>query len=438
MSRDMVEIATIRRKFLGTSSLLLIGKLFTAFFGIFIARSLGPESFGKYSYILSITTILTIPTIAGLPQLLIREISKAEMDKHWPKLKGVLNWSTSYAVLISIVTIFVVYTANYFEWITASTGQLLVIAVILIPIRGLIFKQSATLNGFQHPELAQIPSNIVIPVLMCIVSGILYMYKIEVNAEKIITFQIIVSLVALLVASVLVIKKTPTEVRSVTPKYFIREWHFALIPFTFISVISTLNIEIASVLLGYLGDEKSVGYLKVAMQVGLLLALGIVAINTINAPTIARLYHSGDVVATQELLTKSVKLSTITLVPIGFIAIFFGDKIVEFLFGAEYLPSFPLIIVLTIGQVFNVVMGAVGLVLTMSGNEKKAIRTLIIGLALTVLLLIILIPVYGALGAVIATTCTMFFLNIVMAIDVYKITGLKTWLIFERKKRVVV
>jgi O-antigen/teichoic acid export membrane protein len=434
----MVEIATIRRKFLGTSGLLLIGKLFTAIFGIFIARTLGPENFGKYSYILSIITILTIPTIAGLPQLLIREISKAEMDKHWPKLKGLLNWSTSYTVLISMVTISLVYTANYFEWVTTSTGQLLVIAVILIPIRGLIFKKSATLNGFQHPELAQIPSNIVIPVLMCVFSGILYIYKIDVNAEKIITFQIVVSLIALVVASILVVKKTPKEVRNVTPKYFIREWHVALIPFTFISLISTMNIEIASVLLGYLGDEKSVAYLKVATQVGILLALGIVAINTINAPTIARLYHSGDMAATQELLTKSVKLSTIILVPIGIIAIFFGDKLVELLFGVEYLPSYPLIVVLTIGQVFNVVMGAVGLVLTMSGNEKIAIRTLIIGLVLTVLLLIFLIPVYNALGAVIAMTCTMLFLNIVMARDVFKITGLKTWLIFERKGKVVV
>jgi O-antigen/teichoic acid export membrane protein len=433
----MVEISTIKRKFFGTSSLLLIGKVFTALFGIFIARTLGPESFGKYSYILSIITILTIPTIAGLPQLLIREISKAETDKHWSKLKGLLNWSTSYAILISMVTLTLVYVANYFEWVTKSTSQLLIIAVILIPLRGLIFKKSATLNGFQHPELAQIPNNIVIPFFMCVFSGILYICKIEVNAEKIITFQIIVTLVALLVVSILVIKKTPKELQKATPKYFIREWHAALIPFTFISVISTMNIEIATVLVGYLGDERSVAYLKVATQVGILLSLGIIAINTINAPMIARLYHSGDMVATQELLTKSVKLSTITLVPIGFIVIFFGDNLVAFLFGVEYLPSFPLIVVLTIGQVFNVLMGAVGLVLTMSGNEKRAIRTLIMGLVLTVILLIFLIPPYKALGAVIATTCTMFFLNIVMARDVFKITGLKTWIMFEKKRKVV-
>ena len=89
--------------------------------------------------------------------------------------------------------------------------------------------------------------------------------------------------------------------------------------------------------------------------------------------------------------------------------------------------------ILCVGQSVNVLMGSVGLVLNMTGNEKKALKALFISLIVNVMLLILLTPVYKDLGAAIYVSISVALWNVLMAIEAYKLTGLKTWLILRYK-----
>lgn len=46
-----------------------MGKGLTVIAGIVFARALGPEAFGRYSFVLSIITVAMLPVIAGLPPI---------------------------------------------------------------------------------------------------------------------------------------------------------------------------------------------------------------------------------------------------------------------------------------------------------------------------------------------------------------------------------
>lgn len=422
MSQSLVN------KFFGTAGLQILGRGLTVILGVVLARTLEPEEFGRYSFILSLIAIAVIPTIAGMPQLLIREIANAQLEKRWGELKGILRWALGYIIVASFLVTLALAFAIEVKWIRPEIGNLLWIGLFLVPIRGVLARQNALLNGLRFPILAQLPQGVLTSTFILIMVVFLVLLDRQIDTHLLLGVQIIASLMGLLISGYFTYLKTPKEVQSSNADYNIKQWHKALLPFTLLAIISTMNNELASVFLGFLADEKSVAYFKVAMQAITLLALGLTAINTVIGPQITRYYRKGDIAATQELLTKSVRLTTMMSFPFALLLVFFGDWIVLFLFGDAYLSSVPIIIILCVGQMVNVFMGSVGLVLQMTGHEKKALNTLIITLVITTLLLLILVPLYNSIGAAIAVSVSMVIWNVLMAIDVYRHCGLCTWI----------
>ncbi|MGR5218584.1 flippase, partial [Vibrio harveyi] len=66
-------------------------------------------------------------------------------------------------------------------------------------------------------------------------------------------------------------------------KFDTYQWKKSLLPLTMVMVITTLNNELATVFLGFLGDESEVGYFRVAMQASMLFLISLQSINAITA-----------------------------------------------------------------------------------------------------------------------------------------------------------
>src|ERR1700686_2531071 len=64
---------------------------------IFLARLLGKEGFGAYSYAFAWIVVLGVPTILGADQLLTREVAAYETKREWGLMRGLLRAATSAA-----------------------------------------------------------------------------------------------------------------------------------------------------------------------------------------------------------------------------------------------------------------------------------------------------------------------------------------------------
>ncbi|TRX57199.1 polysaccharide biosynthesis C-terminal domain-containing protein [Thalassomonas sp. M1454] len=421
-------------KFFGVVGVQLASTGLTIFSGIILARILGPSEYGLYSFVLSLIVLLVIPITAGIPQLLMREIAYAQLSKNIGEIKGLLTWSIFHIMILSvIIVIFLVITIRI-KWFEVDIAYLLSIAMVLIPLKGLLIRQNSILNAFRKPVLAQVPDKLLAPfiALVCYVS--LLLWDENFTSYLIIEIQIFTTIIAFLISLLLVKKTILVNTNHINKQYYPSKWRRSIIPFAILTIVSGFNGEIASVILGILGNIESVAYFKVALQGVGLVSLGLVAVNAVTGPEIARMYKSDDLLSAQLLLNKSVKLSCTCSLPITFILMFCGEWVIVPLFGIEYLPAVKILSILCIGQIANVLMGSVGLVLNMTGNEKKTLRTLIITFIFNILLLIILVPSYHEVGAAVAVTVSMILWNILMAIDVYKTTQLKTWLRFSCEK----
>ena len=424
----MSQSVSLHRKFTGTVGLMLISRCLAMVSGIIYARYLGPEQFGLYSFALAIITMATLPVVAGLPDLLVREVAHFHLDEKWAFLIGVISWSRVYVLVLSLIIITCMYFGLYFDFFNTEISNLLWLAVLLIPLRGLLTQQGAVLNGFRQPILAQLPVQIFAPTFTLIILCLYILFGVDLTGSKLINISILASLFAFFVSAILLSKTIKSTAKKCAPKYTVKNWHITLIPFTFMAFIATLNTELASVLLGWLVDNESVAYFKVAMQAVALVALGLTSVNAVIMPNVARLYKKGDLKATQALLTKSVRLSALVSLPIIFFLIIFGEFAISLLFGKGYLEAYPILVILCLGQLVNALMGSVGLVLNMTGNENSALKSLSITLILNLVLLAVLIPMYGSMGAAIAISVSLACWNVLMAIDVYRLTRLQTWI----------
>tara|TARA_B110000211_G_scaffold234693_1_gene305663 strand:- start:5979 stop:7256 length:1278 start_codon:yes stop_codon:yes gene_type:complete len=420
--------STIGKKFLSTASLQIVSRGLSVLAGLILARYLGPEEYGLYTYILSIIAIVTIPVIAGLPQLLIREVAHIEVEENWADLKGLFRWSSGFVVLISSLMMLAVLLALLFELVTETTAHLLWFAMLLIPIKSFSSKQGAILNGLSKPILGLLPEFILMPFMAIFIYTFFILFNTAFTALLLIKVQIFTSVLTMLLGLYLIHKNTPREIFKVEPNYSFKKWNRALLPFSLMFFISTMNSELANVVLGYFKEKETVGFFKVALQGITLVTLGMTAVNSILGPKIAKSYRKNNIAEAQELLKKSVRLNVCFSIPIALLLIVFGEWLITIFFGESFKPAYQILCILCVGQIINIFLGSVGLVLNMTGNERNSLKSLFITLVINMILLFTLVPIYGSVGAALSVSISLVIWNLLMSFEVHKLTKLKTWL----------
>jgi O-antigen/teichoic acid export membrane protein len=86
------------------------------------------------------------------------------------------------------------------------------------------------------------------------------------------------------------------------------------------------------------------------------------------------------------------------------------------LFGAEFIEGEIVLIVFSIGLLFNAMIGSVALILNMTSYQKELRTITLISAALNLVLNYILIKKYGINGAAYASIIAAVFLNVSCAI----------------------
>lgn len=424
-----MNFSHIYKQFFTTATFQVIGIAFTLLSGLMMARLMEPEAYGSYSYAMSILMIMMIPISAGISQLLVREIAQYELQNQWGHVKGICKWANYYILISSFIIILLVLGLIKLNVFESPLSNVLLPGLLLLLIRPLLIKATAILNGFRLPSYAQFVTSIVPPLLMLLSLLLLYSNSIQLNEEVAIMLQIFSVGISCLIANYLIKRKQPKAIASIKPLFSVKSWHKSLWPFTIMVVLTTLNNEICLLFIGFLNTKEDVAYFKVATQAVNLVAIGLMAINMVIGPNLARIYKTGDLTSAQNLLTKSVRLSCIVALPVVLMLIFFSGYFVSFIFGVSYLPAKNAIVFLCIGQAINVISGSVGLILNMTGNEKEALKFLLFSLIINIILLLLLVPMYSFLGAAIASSISMTVWNLLMARAVLRKTKLISWLI---------
>jgi O-antigen/teichoic acid export membrane protein len=187
------------------------------------------------------------------------------------------------------------------------------------------------------------------------------------------------------------------------------------IPLFWTSVFQLTILWVPIVLLGTWATMKDVGLYSAATRVVVLITMIVMSVNSVLSPTFSSLFRLGDIVALRRVTRLSATLTTVAVAPIIAFVVVWPSALMS-VFGNEFSDGGTLLVILAMGQFFNVLTGSVGHLLMMCGHEHF-VRNNVIGCALLNLgCCVLLIPRYGATGAATAVAITVIAENVSAAI----------------------
>ena len=402
---------------IGISALNLINRLLILMLAIVLSRELGAEGYGIYAYALALMNLLLIFSVLGMPTLLVREIAANQVRQNWPCFRGLLLRSHQIVFVMSFV---VAGSAGLVLWllsdeIAVNQRETIYIMIALLPLVTLRRTMMGVLRGMQHVVKSKAVELLYRPALTLLGVGILFTLIPSMRTPQYaMAIQLAATAVALLIAAILLYRYIPHSVYASTPQYKTGQWLSSAIPLTLFGATSLINNQTDILMLGIFRPIAEVGIYSVATQGAMLVAFGLQAANAVIAPQIARFYAQGDQVRLQKLLTASGRVIFLFALPVALVFIIAGGTLVGWVFGAEFAQSHMSLAILAFGQLVNASMGAVVLLLNMTGHERDVVRIFLITGGVNVVLNLLLIPLLGMEGAASATAFSLILSRIML------------------------
>ncbi|MFY7811730.1 MAG: polysaccharide biosynthesis C-terminal domain-containing protein, partial [Flavobacterium sp.] len=196
-------------------------------------------------------------------------------------------------------------------------------------------------------------------------------------------------------------------------------------PFLFSGLFLYLLNYTNIILLEYYFNDIQVGIYNIAYKVGSVGFLVIVSVSTIITPKMAELYGKGNIIELKKLTNKATQLIAILSTPIVFILIFYSKYILSF-WGTELIEGNTTLIIISIGVLLSAIAGNVDQLLNMTENQNILRNITFFSFLVNLILGLILIPIYGIVGAAISSLVTNVLINLICIYYIKKKLGFYT------------
>lgn len=392
----------ITANFLSLLTSEFISKIIQLAIFIFLARSLGKEEFGVFSFGIAFGLLIVIIADFGLGTLLIREISRNKKEA-----SRYLSNAFIVKIFLVIITISVAYI---FLNLMGYEDEVKLVAYIMLSFT--ILQSFTDLYYSIFRSFERMHYDAAMKIARMLILSIVMFYAIRNN------FSILTASLAFPITELIVFIMTISLVYT----RFIRiswgiDWKLSInllrkSSFFCLSVaFSSMFMYIDSIMLSKLRSTADVGIYAAASNI--ILALIFIPMMYANAiyPVISRLYISSK--KTLKLAyERSFKYMLIVGLAVSAGVYSTSDKIILLLYGKGYTPSSIVLSILAwylFLRFVNVISG-----FTLSSIDRQGSRLFSQGSTalLSIILNMIFIPVYGFIGAAIATLITeiIFFL----------------------------
>ena len=371
---------------------------------VILARQLGPDAFGEYTWFISLTYLIAGISLAGANSLIVRETSRSEGRE------ASIRILCKAAIIALTVFAFIIYLS--YKKIVSEVGQdklFFLIGVSILHIALVLL--GASMRGMGFVKVAQLPEMVLRPTLFIAIILISAWQGRNFSVRVAVESQSIGYLIAMVIAVALFIRLVLRRV-SIPSEPVDEGWFGGFIRLALVSWTTVISAQFLILMTGALSGNIEVGLFRVAGQVSLVIGLGLKAIEAVHAPVYARSFKDGNLEMIHHKLQESCKISFLAACVVATPLLIFGGEILNGLFGADYIQAVPVLHIFIIGQVLNALTGNVGVVLIAAKEDNSVVISNILGLAVMVTLAFVLIPSYGAVGAAITAAAALIVRNI--------------------------
>lgn len=404
---------------------LIMQKVVSFTYFMLLARNLSPESLGKYYSAIAFTTIFSVFIDFGLMNVVTREVAKEE-KKSQKYLGAVLAVKIPLALMSLLGVFALAHVLNY----SPFDRSLVYISSIAMIFDSFTFTFYAVLRGYHNLARESIGS--VMYQLLVLIIGLYFVYSgynllIVLTATAIGSFgNFIYSLVSLKII-------TKLKIRPLFHKDVIVWLVSVAVPFGAYAVFQRLYMYFDTILLKSIAGDQHVGYYQVAFKIIFALQFLPMAFVAALYPAMSKYWKTN----TKQLAVsfeRAINYLVIVSLPISVGIIALSEQIVSLL-RPEYLEAVPVMRIMMASLIFIFVNFPVGSLLNACDRQKRNTFNMFAVLVFSVILNLVLIPRYQALGAgitVLATNFLMFFLGMIVVPTILRYNALCQLKIFAK------
>ena len=370
--------------------------------GILLARYLGTSGYGTYAYAMAVLTVLLIFADLGIAQYTLRNVAGSVKSNILADQQIAVRYGLQTTLLFALILsgIGLIFLSIF----AVENTTALALVLILLPISAGFKFATYALRGMGKITLGQSLERLALPTIVFFSLWAMFSvveWQTPINA---IYIQVFAYSLVLLLATGYLLKQLQIpwhnlRLVSASPFSLARQ----SLPFALIGMVGILNTQIDILMLGWFTNPDQVGLYRVASLASVLVAFGLQAANVALPTLFARLQANQDQQQLQRLVTISARLILFAAIPVAGVLILFGDTLAGLVFGEAFTASYGPMVILVVGELVGASFGSIGFLLYMSNKEQIALRVLAGCALVNVILNAIMIPLFGMLGAAIAT-----------------------------------
>lgn len=351
----------------------LCGYALTCFLNMVAARILSAEEFGAFSATISMVAIVCTVATLGLEKCALRLLPEYVQRKLQSRTKGYLIFGIAISVGVGALCAsgaFVFYDAARPH---SANLEPLKQMLWFVPTITLFLFALEVATAFGSTIGSTVIYRLIVPAAAVVaVSGLSLFVEHVTLRETIFAFGA-TWVVGLLMMVILIWRRIPQGVAAARAEYAPRDWLTQSVGYLGFSLIMTLFNQGAIVVLEVLkGDRVGVGLMAAAMQVAGFIVLAQTATARVYSPQLARLITAGDAAGERALMRSRMKFMVLISGVFLALVVFCGREMLG-VFGASYRDAYPTLIVLTIGNCANTILGFAPTVLQFHGATKRTV-----------------------------------------------------------------
>lgn len=395
----------------------VISKSLGFLFTILLTRTLGTTLYGIYAFANTIWVILSDFGTFGSERALLRflpvEVKQEEFESVVLAIAYITTLVGSISLSLGVYIFAPVITATTLKN-TLLTDIIRIFAIVL-PFYSISFVTISVFRSLEDLKYQVLVRDVTTPVIKLVFVG-----------SAILVGYSLFGVAAAIAASILVIfffsfylLLSRTRVRPTLEgvKGEVKSYYNFCLPVTVKDIGGLVVTRIDVLMIGFFLSGEAVGIYNIAILVSGLLVLPVRAANQLTPPIISRIHAEGDYLELQSIYSVVARwVLTVTLLPGVGILVYRRDILA--VFGSSFTAGSMALLLLCLGYLIKAAGGPSGHVLMMTDHQYLNMINQWIMAIMNLLLNYYLIQKYGIIGAAIATSFTMTFINLLRVIEV--------------------
>lgn len=410
----------------------LAGILLSFIAQILIVRSIPLDDFGLYSLSVVIITVFMTIALLGFQEGVARSIAYLRGSEKEASVGSVIVGATVISFgLASVFSVLLFLNADAVAALFSNPSLAWPLRVLsaAIPFSVLISLFTAFFRGYALVAPGVLFSQIARNLLL--IFFLLLLGWLTAPFSAVLASYLSATVLAALTFLVYTVLRLPDGRKVLGTAGTALRWDSCCALVTFsapLLVFSFLNMVMNwtdTIMLGIFQTVETVALYNAAMPIAQLTGLVHLSAVGMYVPIASGLFargHTDELGRSYKTLARWVFLCT---APIFFVIAVFAPLVLEFFYGAAYLPASPVVVVLATGFLFHTVLGMNAMTILAMGHSRFLMYTATAAAVLNIGLNLVLIPQYAAFGAAVASLSSLTASNIINSVRLRQISGIQ-------------